>query len=143
MVRTVFFHAGNNRAGSGQDRSCETALHEYDLMVSDWSGTALEYAFALERPVIFVDVPYKVNTGEYTRLDCRPLEAHIRDAIGAARAAGQIDTVGQVASDLCDTAGARAEPIPTLRNRYLFNVGNSAVRSGEILAVRGTRVPCY
>ena len=26
-----------------------------DVMVSDWSGAALEYAFALQRPVVYVE----------------------------------------------------------------------------------------
>lgn len=30
-----------------------------DLMVSDWSGVALEYSFATERPVVFIDAPEK------------------------------------------------------------------------------------
>ena len=30
-------------------------------MVSDWSGAALEYSFGLKKPVIFLDLPKKVN----------------------------------------------------------------------------------
>ncbi len=36
-----------------------------DLMISDWSGAALEFAFATERPGLFVDVPRKVNNPDY------------------------------------------------------------------------------
>ena len=43
------------------DVSSEASLHRSDLMISDWSGAALDYAFGLERPVIFINVPKKVN----------------------------------------------------------------------------------
>ena len=35
------------------------SLYQSDLMISDWSGVAFEYAFAFNKPVIFCDVPKK------------------------------------------------------------------------------------
>ena len=40
----------------GQD-----TLHDSDVMISDWSGVALEYMLSLKKPVLYVDVPMKVN----------------------------------------------------------------------------------
>ena len=62
---------------AGQD-----SLHQSDIMVSDWSGAALEYAFALNKPVIFCDVPRKVNNPNYKDIEIDPLEVSIRDKIG-------------------------------------------------------------
>jgi YidC/Oxa1 family membrane protein insertase len=49
-----------------QDTSTFETLYDVDVLVSDWSGIALEYGLGLERPVIFVDVPRKVNNPRYT-----------------------------------------------------------------------------
>ena len=49
-----------------------------DLMVSDWSGAALEYMLALRKPVLYVDVPMKVNNREYRRIPLEPVEREIR-----------------------------------------------------------------
>ena len=57
----------------GQD-----SLHDSDVMISDWSGVALEYMLALKKPVLFVDVPMKVNNPEYHRIAMEPLESRIR-----------------------------------------------------------------
>ena len=57
----------------GQD-----SLHDSDVMISDWSGVALEYMLALKKPVLFVDVPMKVNNPEYNRIAMEPLECRIR-----------------------------------------------------------------
>lgn len=39
---------------AGQD-----SLHDSDVMISDWSGAALDYAFGLNKQVDFVDTPKK------------------------------------------------------------------------------------
>ena len=59
---------------AGQD-----SLHQSDIMVSDWSGAALEYAFALNKPVIFCDVPRKVAAT--LRKNCRCRLLHSSDAV--------------------------------------------------------------
>lgn len=61
----------------GQD-----SLHDSDMMISDWSGAALDYAFGLNKPVCFVDVPKKVNNPDYDALDIEPFESMIRNKIG-------------------------------------------------------------
>lgn len=71
---TLFSYEANV---AGQD-----SLHESDLMISDWSGAALDYAFGLNKPVLFVDVPKKVNNPDYEDIEIEPLEISIRDTIG-------------------------------------------------------------
>ena len=42
------------------------SLFVSDCMISDWSGVAIEYAFALQKPVLYVDIQKKIlfNTWE-------------------------------------------------------------------------------
>ena len=61
----------------------QASLQESDLMIGDWSGAALEYAFGLERPVLFIDDAQKVNNPEYERIGLSHLEESIRAEIGA------------------------------------------------------------
>jgi YidC/Oxa1 family membrane protein insertase len=51
-------------------------------MITDWSGASIEYAFTLERPVLFIDVPKKIHNPDYEKLPEIPLEISIRDKIG-------------------------------------------------------------
>lgn len=60
----------------------QESLHTSHLMVSDWSGASLDYAFGLKKPVIFVDVPRKINDLDYTNIGLEPIEVSIRDKIG-------------------------------------------------------------
>ena len=70
----MFAYEGNI---AGQD-----SLHDSDIMISDWSGAALDYAFGLNKPVLFVDVPRKVNNPDYKQLNIEPFESEIREKIG-------------------------------------------------------------
>lgn len=60
----------------------QESLHTADVMISDWSGAALDYAFGLNKPVLFVDRPRKVNNPDYDALGVTPIEVVIRSKIG-------------------------------------------------------------
>ena len=44
------------------------SLLQSDLMISDWSGVALEFSFSMAKPVIFVDVEKKILNEDYKKL---------------------------------------------------------------------------
>lgn len=75
-------HGGNPRFAFEANVAGQDSLHESDVMVSDWSGAALDYAFGLNKPVLFADVPRKVNNAQYEELGIEPFEVSIRDKIG-------------------------------------------------------------
>ena len=60
-----------------------------DVMISDWSGAALEYAFALQRPVVYVDTPQKTVNQDWRDLDLVPFEDVIRARDRPHRARGR------------------------------------------------------
>ena len=45
-----------------------------------WSGIRL--CFGLDKPVLFVDVPRKINNPDYEEIEIEPFESIIRDKIG-------------------------------------------------------------
>ena len=76
-------HQDNPLFGFEENVAGQDSLHESDIMVSDWSGAALDYAFGLEKPVLFVDVPRKINNQEYQAYGVEPAEVGIRSQVGA------------------------------------------------------------
>lgn len=83
----------NNIAG-------QESLHQSDVMICDWSGAALDYAFGLHKPVLFIDVPRKINNKNYTDIEIEPFEVNIRSKIGNILAVGSIDKVGRYVTEL-------------------------------------------
>jgi hypothetical protein len=75
-------HADNHLFELEMNVASQETLHQSDIMISDWSGAALDYAFGLSKPVLFIDVPRKVNNKNYQEIGIEPFEVSIRNKIG-------------------------------------------------------------
>ena len=96
------------------------------LMISDYSGAALEYAFVYERPVLFVNVPRKINNPDYEQIGCEPLEVCIRERIGELVWPSNLHQVPGIIGRLCRDPGAWSQRIRRVRSETVFNIGRSA-----------------
>ncbi len=126
--------------------AAQDSLHRSDLMVSDWSGAALEYAFGLERPVLFIDVPRKVNNPEYERLGIEPFEAGIREQIGRVVAPDRLEQVPGLVDELVHGGSSYGDAIRNTREKNVFNVGASGEVAAALIAAKaddylGRRTP--
>ena len=112
----------------------ESSLHAADLMLSDWSGAAFDFAYGLERPVLFVDIPRKVNNADYVKLEIEPLEASVRDEIGYILLPHQLSLAPQKARQLIADAASYARRIRQSRSYWVYNVGSSGRQgAGQIV----------
>ena len=109
------------------------SLFQSDLMISDWSGVALEYAFGLEKPVLFIDVPRKVNNPNYTKINIVPIEDSIRHEIGYVLPPEQIQDITKYIKTLFKNTSNFKSNICNLRNKLVYNLGNSGLRGAEKL----------
>ena len=116
-----------------EDWSSQEPLLDAHIMISDWSGVAMEFAFGLERPVLFVDVPHKVNNPEYTRLNAVPLEVAIREEIGSVLPVGRLGEAPAVVAALCRDSEAISERARIHRNKWIYNAGKSGIHGAEII----------
>lgn len=110
------------------------SLHSSHLMISDWSGAAAEYAFGLERPVLFVDVPRKVNNPRWESIGIDPLEASYREHVGAIIDPADLARAASKVASLCADSAAFAERIRDYRDRYVYNVGSSDRAAAELIS---------
>ena len=91
------------------------SFHESDFMISDWSSAALEYSFGLRKPVIFLDLPKKINNPMYREIDIIPLEVSVRKDIGVVTGVDQLTT-----SLVNSLSYGQVNP-----EEYVFNIGKS------------------
>ena len=117
-----------------EDTTDYGALLSSHIMISDWSGVAMEFAFGLERPVLFLDVPRKINNSEYERVEPQPLEISYRQEVGSVISPEQISDLPAAITELQNSAESRAPHIALVRDRCIFNVGKSAERGAKIIA---------
>jgi YidC/Oxa1 family membrane protein insertase len=121
-----------------EDMSAVDSWLRSDAMVSDWSGAALEYAFALQRPVVYVDTPQKTVNGNWRDIDLRPFEDAVREEIGRVVSEPEIAAVpAAIAAALSDPDGTRERAL-RVRERSVWNVGTSArVAAGYLASLLG------
>jgi hypothetical protein len=117
----------------------QNAFFESDVLITDWSGSAFSFAFARERPVLFIDVPRKVLNLEYERFSRPPLETIIRENIGVVLKPDSFLDAPQLIETLCDNSEQWAENIRAQRNLWVYNLGNSAHLGATYLSELATR----
>ena len=108
-------HAGNHLFEFEDNVATQDSLHASDIMISDWSGAALDYAFGLGKPVVFVDTPRKINNPDYQELGIEPFEVAIRETIGQVLS---LDNIGNIAELL------RSARLGNTENA-VYNIGHS------------------
>jgi hypothetical protein len=108
----------SNRVTLEVDVQGYESLLSSDIMISDWSGVALEFAFGFRKPVIFCDVPKKINNPSYLDLELEPIENHIRDKIGSIW-----DTKSPIHQVInkCKN-NINNEKLELLSNKYVYNI---------------------
>lgn len=94
-------------------------------MISDWSGVSLEYAFSLERPVIFIDVPKKVNNPNVDDIQSKPIEIDIRNKIGTVIPPIQLHVIPEKIKSLLQNFNDLKKQIQEIREQTVFNIGNA------------------
>lgn len=108
---------------AGQD-----SFHDSEIMISDWSGAALEYALALKKPVVFCDIPRKVNNPGYQEIAIEPIEVAIRDKIGVVW-----DTESPIEEAISKCERMNRSEFDTLCRSNVFNIGHSDECFGDFV----------
>lgn len=111
----------------------EYYLHLADVMICDWSGVALEYAFGTERPVLFIDLPPKIYNPEYQKLDILPLEVKLRNQLGKVIKPEDVSNAGKIILDFLSRKNEYIEQIVAARDDNVFNFGQSSRIGTEII----------
>lgn len=108
------------------DFSSNSTVFEADLMISDWSGIAYEYAYTTLKPVLFINTPMKIMNPEYEKIDVTPINIAIRGEIGAQLELDQLNQISDVVEKLLAEKDIYHEKISQFVDRYVYNQGRSA-----------------
>jgi len=111
----------------------EDSFMEADVMISDWSGAAFEYAFATERPVLFIDVPPKVKNDDWQSLNMSPFEDHMRSEVGVIVQPGDAASISAAVAEMLSEPVAYRDHIASIRDHAIYNFGSSATAGANIL----------
>ena len=101
-------------------------MRQTSLMISDWSGVAMEYAYGFEKPVLFIDLPRKINNPRYSELELEPIEISVRNEIGKVVHQEKIPELPTYITNLLSKDSGLISNIRSSRAKHVFNQGKSA-----------------
>ena len=101
------------------------SLLESDLLICDWSGTAIEYALGLEKPIIFIDIPPRVGNPHWNEIQSEPLEMSIREKVGSIISPSKLEELPMTIVQLLNNDQTFSDQIKSLREEFVYNLGDS------------------
>ena len=109
-----------------QDRMGESdTLFRSDILISDWSAMAIEYALGLEKPILFVDLPRRIRNPDWQALGIEPQEASFRKLAGDIVSPEQLAEAPEKITRLLENQQDFRQTMEKLRSQMVFNIGSS------------------
>ena len=119
-------YASNPNIEIQTDFSSNSTVYEADMMITDWSGIAYEYAYTTYKPVVFVDTPMKIMNPQYKKIGIEPINIWIRNEIGTILPMDQINQAAQIVQYTMEHSDTYHDKIEKFVEAYVYNLGCSA-----------------
>jgi YidC/Oxa1 family membrane protein insertase len=132
--RIVERHRGNPRFALVEQMAERDSLLDSHVMITDWSGAGQDYGMGLEKPVIYVDLPFKARNDAWQALGIEPFESWVRDKLGALIAPAELGRLPALVRELVRDPGRFRANVASLRADWVYNVGRSGIAGAEAIA---------
>ncbi len=115
------------------DFSSNKTVFDADLMITDWSGIAYEYAYTTKKPVLFVDTPMKIMNPEYKKISVEPINIWSRKELGEIVSIEDCDKIDKVVEKMLKNRDKYSSNISKLVDEYVYNLGTSGQVGAEYI----------
>ena len=117
------------------DFSSNSTVYNADLLITDWSGIGVEYAFTTLKPVLYVNTPKKIMNKDYKKIEEVPIDFRIRSIIGKELEVKDIGKINETILELLEDKSKKSE-IENMRKETVYNLGKSASVLGDYIIKR-------
>ena len=114
-----------------KDVSTFESLYSAYGLISDWSGIGIEYAFACELPVLYIDGSPKINNSSYDKISCEALEITIRNLIGKVISPNELESLPKIIESTYENIDNFKTKIQEVRDKTVFNLGESGMNGAQ------------
>lgn len=118
------------------DFSSNDTVFNADLMITDWSGIAYEYAYTTLKPVLFINTPMKIMNPEYEKVDVVPINISMRESIGSSLNLDELDRVAEETTRLIQEQDIYHDKIDAFVKEYVYHLGTSAKVGANYIKLR-------
>jgi len=105
------------------------SLQRADVMITDVSGVAMDFAFLQNKPIVFFDVPFDGKGLEASNLDHQSWDLAIRNQLGALLQEDELDKLNEVLIHIIDNP--LDEDLRKLREKNFYNWGSAGEKAAE------------
>jgi len=102
------------------DRLCST-----NILITDRSGIAFEFAFGTGRPVLFIETALKLINPQWKDLNIPPVENELRPELGIIVLPGELEQIAEKIKELEESSNGFAEKIQKLKQTTFYNAEQS------------------
>ena len=110
------------------DFTVNRSVYSSDMLITDWSGIALEFCFATRRPAMFVNTKLKCMNPNWERINCIPTEITLRDVVGVSVDKEKLGESRAIVEDLFARADEFETRIGEVLSEHIYNQG----KAGEV-----------
>ena len=115
------------------DFSKPSTMDLADVLITDWSGIAYEYAFKTKRPVVFIDTPMKVINPDWEKIGIVPTDISFRNEVGVSVSLADIPAAGRAVADMLAHPDRFAARIENLLRTQFVNPGHAGEVAGRYI----------
>ena len=118
------------------DFSSNVTIFTADLVITDWSAIAYEFAFATLKPPLLINTPTKIINKNYKKIPLEPINFSLRKKVGIELELDEVDRVGDAVSEIFSKQNEFRERILQTRAETVFNIGHSGEAGGKYIINR-------
>ena len=85
------------------------------------------------KPVIFIDLPKKINNTNYTDLKSKPIEIDLRNKIGKIIKSNELHKINITIESILTKKKDWKKKISKIREQYIYNLQKSGVNGGKYI----------
>ena len=115
------------------DFSQNKSIYSSDILITDWSGVAMEFCFATERPAIFVNTKIKILNPNWEKIGMLPVEQENRNIIGKAIEKEDCINIKATVEELFKKRKQYKENINKYYENLIFNHNTAAKKGAEYI----------
>lgn len=126
-------YSQNDDVKFGMDTSDNSSVFSSDIVITDWSNIAPEFAYCTHKPCVFVNTPMKILNPNYEKLGLEITDLALRNKIGISVDLDKLNSLHEVITELLEKSAEYEEQILQAKTQYLYHPGRNGEAGGRYL----------
>ena len=115
------------------DFTSDESIFTSDILITDWSGIAYEFAYSTLKPCVFINTPMKVLNPYYEDYKLPVLDIVLRDKVGVSIELDNLEVMRESVASLLVAKDTYKKQIAEIVEEYVYYPGRSGEAGGKYI----------